>query len=310
MSATEHRRAGGWRTPGGLLVAGVAGVLVAGVLVAGFLVAGFFCPASAQRIAGSVIDPVSGMPVGDALVIVVNEASDPIASLFTEADGTFSVGVPGKGAYMLGVTRQGYQRAITPQLNLVADTVTVEIFLPPAPIAMDSITVTSVRNTPDAGRLRGLIEVERRRGTLAGRLTRAEIQARGPRSDLIALLTTMNIPGLRARRMALSTGAPETAICVETGRNRSVMQKTGSRLASRTNQLGTTDEDDIAARAGACAMVAVFLDDIHIPDPGEVLSSITPADLEGVEILPPLEALARYGFRAANGALLLWTRGR
>ena len=300
MSATEHRREGGWPTPGGLLVASVATALVAGV----------FNPAAAQRIAGSVSDPVSGMPIGDALVIVVNEASEPVASLFTQADGTFSVSVPGRGAYVLGVTRAGYQKAITPQLDLVADTVTVEIFLPPAPIALDSITVTSARNTPDAGRLRGLIEGERRRGTLVGRLTRAEIDARGPRSDLISLLTTMNIPGLRARRMALSTGAPETAICVESGRNRSVMQKTGSRLASGTNQLGTTDQDDIEARAGACAMVAVYLDDVHVPDPGEVLSSITPADLEGVEILPPLEALARYGFRAANGALLLWTRGR
>ncbi len=300
MSATEHRRAGGWRTLGRLLTAGITAVLVAGIL----------SPAAAQQIAGSVIDPVSGMPVGDALVIVVNEASEPIASLFTEADGTFSISVPGRGAYMLGVTRAGYQKAITPQLDLVAETVTVEIFLPPAPIALDSITVTSARNTPDAGRLRGLIEGERRRGTLVGRLTRAEIDARGPRGDLISLLTTMNIPGLRARRMALSTGAPETAICVETGRNRSVMQKTGSRLASGTNQLGTTNQDDIEARAGACAMVAVYLDDVHVPDPGEVISSITPADLEGVEILPPLEALARYGFRAANGALLLWTRGR
>ena len=300
MSATEHRRAGGRRTLGRLLTAGITAVLVAGIL----------SPAAAQQIAGSVIDPVSGMPVGDALVIVVNEASEPIASLFTEADGTFSVSVPGRGAYMLGVTRSGYQRAITPQLDLVAETVTVEIFLPPAPIALDSIMVTSARNTPDAGRLRGLIEGERRRGTLVGRLTRAEIDATGPRGDLISLLTTMNIPGLRARRMALSTGAPETAICVETGRNRSVIPKTGSRLASPANQLGTTSQDDIEARAGACAMVAVYLDDFHVPDPGEVLSSITPADLEGVEILPPLEALARYGFRAANGALLLWTRGR
>ena len=300
MPTTEHTCVGGWSTAGRWLVAVVACVLVAGVPT----------PASAQRIAGSVIDPVSGTPVGDALVIVVNAASDPIASLFTEADGTFSIGVPGRGAYMLGVTRAGYQRAITPQLNIVADTVTLEIFLPPTPIAMDSITVTSVRNTPDAGRLRGLIEEERPRGTLVGRLTRAEIEARGPRSDLIALLRTMNIPGLRARRMALSTGAPETAICVEAGRNRSVIPKTRSRLASPNNQLGTTDEDDIEARAGACAMVAVYLDDVHVPNPGEVLSSITPTELQGVEILPPLEALARYGFRAANGALLLWTRER
>lgn len=265
-------------------------------------------PVAAQDIRGRVTDPVSTEPVGDALVIVVNEAGDPVASLFTGADGIFSASVPGSGAYMVGVARAGYQRAISPRLEIGEADVTLDIFLPPSPFLLDSITVTSTRNTPDAGRLRGLLTTERRRGTLVGRLTRAEIEARGPRSDLVSLLATMNIPGLRARRMALSTGAPETAICVETGRNRSVLQKTRSRLTTTADQLGTTGQADIEARANACAMMAVYVDDMRVQEPGEVLSSITPADLEGLEIVPPLEALARYGARAANGALLLWTR--
>ena len=55
-------------------------------------------------------------------------------------------------------------------------------------------------------------------------------------------------------------------------------------------------------------MMAVYVDDFPISDPGMVLAAITPDDLETVEILPPLESLARYGARAANGALLLQTR--
>lgn len=264
--------------------------------------------AGAQTIRGNVTDPVSARPVADALVVVVNEAGERVASVFTDSGGRFAIDTPGSGAYMVGVAQIGYQQAISPRLDVSADDVTLDILLPPTPITLDPLTVRSTRNTPDAGRLRGLLSEERARGTLVGRLTRAEIESRGPRSDLVSLLATMNIPGLRARRMALSTGAPETGLCVELGRNRAVLQKTRSRLAGARDQLGQADEDDIAARAGACAMVAVYVDDILVRDPSEVLASITPAELEGLEVVLPLEALARYGARAANGALLLWTR--
>ncbi len=264
--------------------------------------------AGAQTIRGNVTDPVSARPVADALVVVVNEAGERVASAFTDPGGRFAIDTPGSGAYMVGVAQIGYQQAISPRLDIGADDVTLDILLPPTPITLDSLTVRSTRNTPDAGRLRGLLSDERARGTLVGRLTRAEIESRGPRSDLVSLLTTMNIPGLRARRMALSTGAPETGLCVELGRNRAVLQKTRSRLAGARDQLGMADEDDIEARAGACAMVAVHVNDMPVRDPSEVLASITPAELEGLEVVSPLEALARYGARAANGALLLWTR--
>lgn len=262
----------------------------------------------AQTVRGTVTDPVSTRPVGNALVVLVNEAGERVASVLTDDGGTFAIDTPGSGSYMLGVAQIGYQHAISPQLPVGTEDVTVDILLPPAPITLDSLTVRSTRNTPDAGRLRGLLTQERHRGTLVGRLTRAEIESRGPRSDLVSLLATMNIPGLRARRMALSTGAPETGLCVELGRNRSVLNKTSSRLTGPRDQLGFANEDDIAARAGACAMMAVVVDDVPVPDPAQVLGSITPADLEGLEVIPPLEALARYGARAANGALLLWTR--
>lgn len=266
-------------------------------------------PGAAQSIHGTVTDPASGVKVADAIVIMVNEHGERVASMFTAGDGTFAFSPPGPGTYMIGVAGLGYQRAISPRLEVGIEDIRLDILLPPNPVVLDSLAVVSTRNTPDAGRLRGLLVPERRRGTLVGRLTRAEIESRGPRSDLISLLTTMNIPGLRARWMALSTGAPETGICVELGRNRSVLRKTASRVAiAPEDQLGFANEDDIEARAGACAMVAVYIDDRPIADPGVVLASITPADLESLDILSPLESLARYGARAANGALLLRTR--
>ena len=268
-------------------------------------------PGAAQTIRGTVTDPASGAGVAEAVVIMVNGDGERVATMFTTSDGTFALTPPGPGTYMIGVSGLGYQQAISPQLQVGTDDVQLDIFLPPNPVTLDSLTVVSTRNTPDAGRLRGLLTTERHRGTLVGRLTRAEIESRGPRSDLISLLNTMNIPGLTARWMALSTGAPETGICVELGRNRSVLSKTASRLAiAPEDQLGFANEDDIEARADACAMMAVYVDDFPISDPGMVLAAITPDDLESVEILPPLESLARYGARAANGALLLQTRAR
>ena len=268
-------------------------------------------PGAAQTIRGTVTDPASGAGVAEAVVIMVNGDGERVATMFTASDGTFALTPPGPGTYMIGVSGLGYQQAISPQLQVGTDDVQLDIFLPPNPVTLDSLTVVSTRNTPDAGRLRGLLTKERHRGTLVGRLTRAEIESRGPRSDLISLLNTMNIPGLTARWMALSTGAPETGICVELGRNRSVLQKTASRLAiAPEDQLGFANEDDIEARAGACSMMAVYIDDFPVRDPGMVLAAITPDDLESVEILPPLESLARYGARAANGALLLQTRAR
>ena len=228
-------------------------------------------PAGAQTIHGKVTDPASGSVVAEALVIMVNDAGERVATVLSSSD------------------------------------ISLDIFLQPDPVALDSLTVASTRNTPDAGRLRGLLVPERRRGTLVGRLTRAEIESRGPRGDLIGLLATMNIPGLRARRYALSTGAPETGVCVELGRNRSVLAKTGSRLTGASDPLGFATQEDIEARADACAMMAVYVDDFPISDPANFLAAITPTDLERIEVLPPLEALARYGARAANGALMLWT---
>lgn len=282
----------------------VAGFCAAVLALASWLPA----PTAAQTIRGTVTDLASGAAVAQAVVIIVNEDGKRVATMVTAGDGTFALAPPGPGTYWIGVAGLGYQQAISPSLEIVTEDIHLDILLPPNPVTLDSLTVVSARNTPDAGRLRGLLTPERRRGTLVGRLTRAEIESRGPRSDLVSLLATMNIPGLRARWMALSTGAPETGVCVELGRTRSVLQKTESRLAVASDPLGFATEDDIEARAGACAMTAVYINDFPISDPGTVLASITPADLESVEILPPLESLARYGARAGNGALLLWTR--
>lgn len=271
--------------------------------------AGLWVPAQGQQVRGTVVDPAVATPVAEALVIMVNENGERVATVFTTAEGRFLLDVPGDGTYRVGVTRLGYQQAITPQFQVAGSDVAMDILLPADPVALDEVTVESSRNTPDAGRLRGFLPDERNAGTLIGRLSRVEIESAGPQTDMIGLLARMNVPGLRARRMALSTGGAATGICVENGRNRSVIGKTasaalsGSFSAPRDDPTGTSISNE-------CQMSAVYVDGLYVAEPGDVLAGLTGADIEQMQAVSPLEALARFGARAANGALLIWTRRR
>ena len=120
------------------------------------------------------------------------------------------------------------------------------------------------------------------------------------------MLQTMNVPGLRARRTHLSIGGPANAICVEAGRNRSVLGKTASSILGPVT---SATEDPMGTSVGTeCQMAAVYINGLYVAQPGDVLAGLVPSDLDQVQLLQPLEALARFGARAANGALLLWTR--
>ncbi len=264
-------------------------------------------PAHAQQVRGTVVDPALEAPVADALVIMVNEAGERVATVFTADNGQFLIEVPVAGAYMVGVTRLGYQKAITPTFSVSDDDVAMDILLPADPVALGEMTVESNRNTPDAGRLRGFLPGERNAGTLIGRLSRVEIDAVGPQTDMVGLLGRMNVPGLRVRRMALSDGGPALGICVESGRNRSVLDKTASAALAeslsnpRNNLMGTNVGNE-------CEMAAVYVDGLYVAEPADVLAGFTGSDIDQMQAVGPLEALARFGARAANGALLIWTR--
>ncbi len=54
--------------------------------------------------------------------------------------------------------------------------------------------------------------------------------------------------------------------------------------------------------------VAVIIDDIMVDNPGGFLESLPPDAVVRVEFMPAYDASTRYGRRAANGALLIWTR--
>lgn len=264
-------------------------------------------PAAAQVVRGTVTDPAAGSPVAEALVIMVNAEGERVATVFTTDEGTFQLDVPGEGHYMVGVGRLGYQQALTPQFAVDDADVALDIRLPAAPVALDEVTVESNRNTPDAGRLRGLLPNERQAGTLIGRMSRAEIDQLGPQADMASVLRQMNVPGLRVRRVQMSIGGPSNGICVERGGNRSVLGKTASSVIDPPDNLPRSDPLGTAI-GNSCDMAAVYYNGLYVSDPADLLAGLTGTDLEQVQAVAPLEALARFGPRAANGAILIWTR--
>lgn len=59
--------------------------------------------------------------------------------------------------------------------------------------------------------------------------------------------------------------------------------------------------------SSACQSPAVFLDGDLLPDMGFV-QRLSTADIQTVELIPPLEASFRYGMAAEHGALVITTR--
>jgi len=67
---------------------------------------------------------------------------------------------------------------------------------------------------------------------------------------------------------------------------------------------GTAEFCVVFARRGGCALV--ILNGIEISP--LAAQQMNPHDLEAIAILMPVDATTFYGTRAANGAVLLWTR--
>lgn len=62
------------------------------------------------------------------------------------------------------------------------------------------------------------------------------------------------------------------------------------------------------ATGGRCREMTVFMDGVRIADPGLLLATLSPNDVESMEILSAAEAGARYGSVSSYGVLLIETR--
>ena len=142
------------------------------------------------------------------------------------------------------------------------------------PYALDAMEVV-VNNTRT--------EREVRSGVRMDVLDRDVLEDRRPTARHVGDLIQGEFLGVRIRQYAAND------ICIESPR--AAMYRGG--VGSPSSCLGR---------------VAVVLDGMLVDDPGGWLATLSPDAIESVEFLPAYAATTRYGRRAANGVLFIYTR--
>ncbi len=108
-------------------------------------------------IRGVLLDDLSRVPVSAALVRLVRGEA-VLASTVSDAQGRFSMQAPAAGTYRLRLERIGYRALESADLTVSAGaTTSVELFVAPGPILLDSILVPGRKQERRVGRTEQLI---------------------------------------------------------------------------------------------------------------------------------------------------------
>lgn len=232
--------------------------------------------AEPATLTGRVRDGSTGDPMDDASVQLLGTR----LATATGADGRFTFrGVP-PGDVEVAVERIGYGRQVVTVSAEGGSTVELALDVFPEAVALDSVVVSVKGGT-----------VERRRtGSRFDGMDRPQIEKLLIRSrDFASLLRMSNIPGLKIREATYqeSSGLRYPGVCIETGRTSTI-------------------------HSDQCYMVAVYLNDVLLPDAETFLRTLNPDDVERFQILSRTEAGVQYSGTpdARNGVLLIYTRGR
>lgn len=268
-----------------VLFRGVAAALGA---TAAFTAADALAPTAAhgQQIRGRVVDEQTRSAVVEATVtLYVVADSARVDRVATATDGFFTVVATGPGEYRVVVERIGYA-PVERRVTLGAQR---ELVVPAFVLESQAITLDSIQAEGRAGRDTARIAVGFRRSShLVSGARLAQLDRMGVSVD--AAVRELGA-GLRVRPFHIAD-ATRALTCVEMTR----------RMPSfRPERQSTT----------GCDMVTIVLDGVAIPDPFGFYQNLSLRDFESVEYVPAAEAGPLYGMEAsANGALVLWTRGR
>jgi hypothetical protein len=222
---------------------------------------------------GRVMDYVTGESLAGAEVSVLGTE----ARQLTDASGAFVLdGLP-PGRHLVATGYLGYQQRTDSVTVFSQETVDIELRLSTEAIELEGLTVTSRTRFG-----RTSIANDKRSDVL----TRMEIEPLLARVQSMGdLLRAMNAPGLRVSEVMVAdaSGVAVPGWCVEVSR--------------RTTRSGS-----------GCSQAAVFVNDVVMPYPDQVLTQLNPNAIDRIEILSPIDANAQFGNVAANGAVLIYTR--
>lgn len=222
---------------------------------------------------GRVLDFATGAPLAGAQVSVLGTE----ALRLTDGDGTFVLEKLPPGRHLVATDLLGYQQRTDSVTVFSQETVDIELRLSTEAIQIEGLTVTSRTRFG-----RTSIANDKRSDVL----TRIEIEPMLARVQSMGdLLRNMNAPGLRVSEVMVAdaSGVAVPGWCVEVSR--------------RTTRSGS-----------GCSQAAVFVNDVLMPYPDQVLTQLTPMSIDRIEVLSPIDATAQFGNAAANGAVLIYTR--
>jgi len=217
---------------------------------------------------GRIVDESTGEAVADAIVVLEGTGQGTL----TNQVGVFEFPEVPAGDMVVRVRHIAYgdfQGTVT----LEPDTrVSLRITLSPTAIAIDPVVV-EVQS-------RATLE-ERARGTQSNVVTREQVEVAIRSSQQLAQLLERNIPGTVVRQ---GQGRAGIDICLEFRAPRSL-------------------QDPLS-----CKTPRVFIDGVNVANPRFLWGTFPLEDIERVEIVPSVEAGARYGTESNYGVVLIETR--
>lgn len=222
---------------------------------------------------GKVMDYTTRAPLAGAAVQVLGTDQRQVA----DEGGSFVLDALPPGRHLVSTQYLGYEPRTDSVTVFSQETVDIEVRLTTQAIEVEGLVVTARTRFG-----RTSVAVDSR----ADVFTRTEIEPILPRvRNMGDLLRAMNTPGLRISEVMVAdaSGVAVPGLCVEVGRR-------------------------ITRSAGGCAQAAVFLNDVIMPYPDQILASLDPNVIERIEVLSPIDAQFQYGSAAGNGAVLIYTR--
>ena len=231
-------------------------------------------PADAQQVQGTVIDRTTRERAVGASVMLLDTTFAVVVGTTANQTGAFRLQAPGPGSFFVLTEALGYRPTLDGILDLEAGgQVTVEIYLDPKPIELDSLKVAVERvETFKVLEMAGFND--REDDGFGHFITPEEIRTRNPRYFFEMF---RNIPGLRV------TGA---------------------------SMDGTIIEFTLASARGPTCTPRVFVDGVQANVEYGLESAVDVDQVAGVEVYsrPSQVPLQWGGSDSTCGVLLIWTR--
>lgn len=229
---------------------------------------------------GRVLDDVSGVPLADARVVLLNRHARFVATAVTDEAGRFRFERKGYGMYSVRASAVGYLQATSPPMwmTLESDSTVVEMRLAGNAVLLAPLEIVALHRTKTSPVLENM---EHRRELGFGvHITREQISERQPTnvSDML-----LEVPGIHAVR-------------------------SGSGASGRRLYMGRA----LLGGGGGECPVQVFLDGFRASrDPDAMIDDLVdPLDIEAIEIFRGLATIPPEFLTpdARCGVIAIWTR--